>query len=56
MPSITLADIRAIAQYRGWSLQQTIDWLEIKPAHQEALLAEDPHSNQIAGSQFKVMS
>jgi hypothetical protein len=41
MPIITLQHIRGIAQYRGWSVQQTLGWLELKPAHVEELIAQD---------------
>lgn len=41
MPPINLQHIRGIAQHRGWSLQQTLIWLEIKPAHLEELIAQD---------------
>ena len=44
-PSITLAEIRAIAHYRRWTMQQTIAWLALKPAHVEELLAQDQLSN-----------
>jgi hypothetical protein len=39
VPTITLSDLRAIAEYRRWSLQQTMGWLELKPAHMEELIA-----------------
>jgi hypothetical protein len=41
MPTITLAHLRAIAQYRGWSLSQTIDWLELQPVHVNDLMNAD---------------
>ncbi|WOD40362.1 hypothetical protein [Nodosilinea sp. E11] len=40
-PSITLAQIRLIAQYRGWKLDQMIEWLELKPAHVQELIDYD---------------
>ncbi|PSN14522.1 hypothetical protein C7293_11310 [filamentous cyanobacterium CCT1] len=40
-PTITLAQIRAIAQYRGWNLNQMIDWLELQPAHVKELIDQD---------------
>ncbi|MGG6238956.1 hypothetical protein ACQ4N7_09975 [Nodosilinea sp. AN01ver1] len=40
-PTITLAQIRAIAQYRGWNLNQMIDWLELQPAHVKELIDHD---------------
>lgn len=40
-PTITLAYIRAIAQYRGWNLNQIIDWLKIQPAHVQELINQD---------------
>lgn len=36
-PDITLQQIQAIARYQGQSLEQTTQWLGIKPAHLEAL-------------------
>ncbi|MBE9141042.1 hypothetical protein IQ254_28235 [Nodosilinea sp. LEGE 07088] len=39
--SITLAEIHSIAQYQSWNLQQTINWLGLKPAHVESLIAQD---------------
>ncbi|PSR18378.1 hypothetical protein C8255_07805 [filamentous cyanobacterium CCP3] len=40
-PTITLEQIRAIAQYRGWNLNQMIDWLELQPAHVRELIDHD---------------
>ena len=40
-PTITLAQIRAIAQYIGWNLNQMIDWLELQPAHVKELIDQD---------------
>ncbi|MFQ4138674.1 hypothetical protein PGN35_020405 [Nodosilinea sp. PGN35] len=40
-PTITLADIRAIAQYRGWNLDQIISWLGLQPAHVQELINQD---------------
>ena len=41
MPLITLSHIRLIAQYRGWSLKETLDWLEIRPAHLQELIEQE---------------
>lgn len=38
---ITLEQLCAIARYRGWSTQVTVQWLEIKPAHWQTLLEND---------------
>lgn len=40
LPKITLQDIRAITQYRGWNLNQTLQWLEITPAHFKELVEQ----------------
>ncbi|MBE9112977.1 hypothetical protein IQ273_26675 [Nodosilinea sp. LEGE 07298] len=40
-PTITLVQIRAIAQYRGWNLNQMIEWLGLQPAHVKELLSHD---------------
>ncbi len=40
-PIITLANIRAIAQYRGWNLDQIISWLDLQPAHVQELINQD---------------
>ncbi|WP_017300895.1 hypothetical protein [Nodosilinea nodulosa] len=40
-PTITLAHIRAIAQHRGWNLNQIIDWLQLQPAHVQDLINQD---------------
>ncbi|HEY9735302.1 MAG TPA: hypothetical protein V6D06_03435 [Trichocoleus sp.] len=37
-PTISLEDVRAIAQYRGWGVDQTLDWLGITPAHWDEML------------------
>ncbi|HEY9878248.1 MAG TPA: hypothetical protein V6D29_07315 [Leptolyngbyaceae cyanobacterium] len=36
-PDITLQQLQAIAHYRGQTLEQTAEWLEIKSAHLEEL-------------------
>lgn len=41
MPPISLNDLQALANYRGWSLEQTRQWLDIKPGHFERLSQED---------------
>ncbi|WP_017299219.1 hypothetical protein [Nodosilinea nodulosa] len=40
-PTITLSQIRAIAQYKGWNLTQIIDWLQLQPAHIQELMNQD---------------
>ena len=40
IPTITLAQIHAIANYRGWSVNQVIDWLELRPGHVQELAAQ----------------
>lgn len=40
-PAITLVHLRAIAQYKGWDLDQTISWLELQPAHVQELVNQD---------------
>lgn len=39
-PPITLAHIRAIAEYRGWHVNQVIDWLQIRPSHRQELFQQ----------------
>lgn len=43
-PPITLAQIRLIAQYRGWNLDQIIAWLGLQPAHVQELIDQDTSS------------
>ncbi|MBD2111254.1 MULTISPECIES: hypothetical protein [Cyanophyceae] len=50
LPTVTLQDIRCIAQYRGWSVRQTLRWLELQPAHVDALIVEDPLSYRVSWS------
>lgn len=38
MPPISLDDLRAIARYRGWDLEQTRQWLSIQSSHFEHLV------------------
>lgn len=45
-PRITLADIRAIAQYRGWNLEQSVSWLGLRPAHVQELIQQDISENR----------
>lgn len=35
---ITLKQIQAIAQYRGWGFNQTVEWLGINASHLEELI------------------
>lgn len=37
-PLISLEEVRAIAQYRGWGIDRTLEWLGITPAHWEEML------------------
>lgn len=37
IPTITMAQIWAIADYRGWSVNQVINWLELQPSHVQEL-------------------
>jgi hypothetical protein len=53
VPTITLAEICAIAQYHSWSLQQTIDWLGLQSAHVESLISQDPQADRISWSDAK---
>ena len=46
MPAISLQHIRNIAEYRNWSMQRTLDWLDIKPAHLEELIAHESLSDR----------
>ncbi len=55
MPTISLPQVRNIAQYRSWSVRQTLDWLELKPAHVEELIAQDPIGDRIAPSDAKAL-
>lgn len=41
LPAITLAQIHAIADYRGWSVNQVIEWLELRPGHVQELAAQN---------------
>ncbi len=41
MPDITMPQIMAIANRKRWSVQQTIQWLGLQPAHIETLMTED---------------
>ncbi|NJL47112.1 MAG: hypothetical protein HC929_05875 [Leptolyngbyaceae cyanobacterium SM2_5_2] len=41
MPTITMSQVMAIANRRRWSVQQTIQWLGLQPAHVEDIMAED---------------
>jgi hypothetical protein len=41
VPTITLQQVRHIAHYRRWSVCQTLQWLELKPAHIDELVAQD---------------
>lgn len=34
---ITYEEVLAISQYRGWTVEKTTSWLEIKPAHWQIL-------------------
>ncbi|MEA5449882.1 hypothetical protein VB780_14980 [Leptolyngbya sp. CCNP1308] len=52
-PVITLQDIRGIAQYRGWSLHQTLRWLELQPAHVDTLIGEDPLGDRVSWDDAK---
>jgi hypothetical protein len=40
-PAITLTHLRAIAEYRGWTLDQTVSWLGLQPAHVQELINQD---------------
>lgn len=40
-PAITLTHLRAIAEYKGWDLDQTISWLGLRPAHIQELVNQD---------------
>lgn len=52
---VNLGEILAISQYRGWSLYQTLRWLELKPAHIEELIAQNPLSDQLDWSDAKAL-
>jgi hypothetical protein len=41
MPAITLDHIRSIAQYRGWQVNQVIDWLGLQPSHVQELMQQN---------------
>ncbi|MDB9527077.1 hypothetical protein PN498_13835 [Oscillatoria sp. CS-180] len=41
--TITFEQIRAIAHYRGWSIDKTLEWLEIGPAHLKEILERQSH-------------
>ncbi|MFQ4134875.1 hypothetical protein PGN35_001005 [Nodosilinea sp. PGN35] len=55
LPTITLQDIRCIAQYRGWSVRQTLRWLELQPAHVDALIVADPLAYRVSWSDAKAI-
>lgn len=38
LPRISLDEVRCIAQYRGWSLEKTRQWLGISESHFEDLV------------------
>lgn len=40
-PAITLTHLRAIAEYKGSSVDQTISWLGLQPAHVQELVDQD---------------
>lgn len=54
-PAITLQDIRGIAQYRGWSMHQTLHWLELNPAHVDALIVDDPLGDRVSWDDAKAL-
>ncbi|NER80423.1 MAG: hypothetical protein F6K42_12770 [Leptolyngbya sp. SIO1D8] len=35
--NLTLREIQAIADYRGWSFEQTVGWLDVSPTYLEKL-------------------
>lgn len=37
-PLIGLDEVRALAHYRGWGIDQTLQWLGITPVHWEEML------------------
>jgi hypothetical protein len=41
IPTITLAQIHAIADYRSWPVNQVIDWLELRPGHVQELASQN---------------
>ncbi|TVQ10248.1 MAG: hypothetical protein EA368_07780 [Leptolyngbya sp. DLM2.Bin27] len=41
MPVITLDHIYSIAQYRGWKVNQVIDWLGLQPGHVQQLMRQN---------------
>jgi hypothetical protein len=55
LPTITLSDLRSIAEYRRWSLQQTMGWLELKPAHMEELIAQDSLGDRLNWGEAKAI-
>ncbi|MBE9159077.1 hypothetical protein IQ265_19885 [Nodosilinea sp. LEGE 06152] len=54
-PTITLQQIRHIAQYRGWSVQQTLRWLKLRSTHIEELIAQDMLSDRVSWSEAKAL-
>lgn len=54
-PRLTLQDIRCIAQYRCWNVRQTLRWLELQPAHVDALIVADPLSYRVSWSDAKAL-
>jgi|GEM_PF-3517669 hypothetical protein len=52
IPAITLAQVVAIANRRRWSVQQTIQWLGLQPAHVEVLMTEDMAMDSQPGKRF----
>lgn len=55
LPTITLQEIYGISQYRGWSVYQTLRWLELKPAHIEELIAQDPLGDRMDWNDAKAL-
>lgn len=48
-PVITLVQLRAVAHYRGLSLEETIQWLDLKPAHVADLIAQHQRCYEASG-------
>jgi hypothetical protein len=55
LPTITLQQVRHIAQYRRWSVGQTLQWLELKPAHVDELIAQDATGDRVRWDDTKAL-
>lgn len=45
-PNLKLEHIHSIAHARGWSIDKTVQWLDVKPEHLEVLTEQAQNSKQ----------